>query len=207
MIHQRLLWARGLAQGWRFGRAAAADWRRVARNLGRGRKPPQHTLRQLLPHQSRTPSPEAAIRTPISSRSLRPAVVTIHVEGKASASPTDFQMPDDDFLRRFFGGQGAPGQRQQQPRTFKQRALGSGCDRHDGRIHPHQLSRRQRRDNIQVEMSTAARWTAKLVGSGQGQRSGRAQGRRIRSSSRWRSAILKPSRWATSSWRSATRSA
>ena len=47
---------------------------------------------------------------------VSPAVVTIHVEGKASASETQFQVPDDDFFRRFFGNPGdrqgpAPGRR------------------------------------------------------------------------------------------------
>ena len=67
---------------------------------------------------------------------VAPAVVTIRTEGKAKVSPTDFQ--GDDFFRQFFGdrgspfepGQFAPGQpgrgQRQQPRTFKQRALGSG---------------------------------------------------------------------------------
>jgi S1-C subfamily serine protease len=59
-----------------------------------------------------------------------PAVVTIHTEGKASPSPTQFQMPNDDFFRRFFGN---PGDQNGQndgpsrtPRAFKQHALGSG---------------------------------------------------------------------------------
>ncbi|HZT76200.1 MAG TPA: DegQ family serine endoprotease [Vicinamibacterales bacterium] len=59
---------------------------------------------------------------------VAPAVVTIRTEGKAKVSPTQFQMPDDDFFQQFFGrnfrgeGQG----RGLQPRTFRQRALGSG---------------------------------------------------------------------------------
>src|SRR5947209_7743793 len=34
-----------------------------------------------------------------------PAVVTVHANSKAKVSPTEFQMPDDDLLRRFFGDQ------------------------------------------------------------------------------------------------------
>src|SRR5438046_3673409 len=56
---------------------------------------------------------------------VAPAVVTIRTEGKARMSPTDFQQPDDDFLKRFFGDQfDSRGRRG--PRTFRQRALGSG---------------------------------------------------------------------------------
>src|SRR5947207_12565486 len=57
---------------------------------------------------------------------VAPAVVTIRTEGKARMSPTDFQAPDDDFLRRFFGDQFGPGPLgPRAPRSFKQRALGS----------------------------------------------------------------------------------
>src|SRR5215510_6898743 len=59
---------------------------------------------------------------------VAPAVVTIRTEGKAKTSPAQFQGPDDDFLRRFFGdrfGEETVPQGRQ-PRTFKQRALGSG---------------------------------------------------------------------------------
>src|SRR5437667_12745501 len=57
---------------------------------------------------------------------ISPAVVTIRVSGKARVSPTQFQGPDDDLLRRFFGEQfGERGQRQA-PRTFRERGPGSG---------------------------------------------------------------------------------
>ena len=59
---------------------------------------------------------------------VTPAVVTIRTEGRAAITPTQFQMPDDELFRRFFGDrfrdEGAP--RGGQPRTFRQRALGSG---------------------------------------------------------------------------------
>jgi Do/DeqQ family serine protease len=57
---------------------------------------------------------------------VSPAVVTIHTEGKASVSPTEFQAPDDDFFRRFFGERGDQNGPSAQPRSFRQRALGSG---------------------------------------------------------------------------------
>src|SRR6185295_11935051 len=56
---------------------------------------------------------------------VAPAVVTIRTEGKARVSPTQFGGDDeDDLMRRFFGDQFGRGR--QMPRTFKQRALGSG---------------------------------------------------------------------------------
>src|SRR5262245_50551574 len=36
---------------------------------------------------------------------VAPAVVTIRTEGRARMAPTDFQLPDDDLFRRFFGDQ------------------------------------------------------------------------------------------------------
>src|SRR5262249_28483234 len=55
-----------------------------------------------------------------------PAVVTVRANGRARVPPTDFQFPNDDLLRRFFGDQFDRGQQQQRPRTFRQSALGSG---------------------------------------------------------------------------------
>jgi Do/DeqQ family serine protease len=57
---------------------------------------------------------------------VAPAVVTIHAEGKAKMSTTQFQFPDDDFFGQFFGRQFGQGRRGMTPRVFKQRALGSG---------------------------------------------------------------------------------
>jgi Do/DeqQ family serine protease len=62
-------------------------------------------------------------------KAVAPAVVTIRVEGKATASPTQFE--GDDFFRRFFGDEDAqPGRRQRSipnaPRNYRQRGLGSG---------------------------------------------------------------------------------
>ena len=69
------------------------------------------------------PAPGApfASYAPVVDR-VMPAVVTVRVEKRASAMPTGGQMPDDDFLRRFFG----PGMRvPRQPRGIE-RGLGSG---------------------------------------------------------------------------------
>src|SRR5438067_2205005 len=56
---------------------------------------------------------------------VAPAVVTIRTTGKAKMSPAEFEQPDSDFFRRFFGEQfgDQPGRGQRQPRTFRQRAL------------------------------------------------------------------------------------
>jgi serine protease Do len=91
-----------------------------------------------------TPAPATAAQTPaVTGRALAagtrdsysdivkavaPAVVTIRVEGKATASPTQFE--GDDFFRRFFGEDDQPGRRQRgipnAPRSYRQRGLGSG---------------------------------------------------------------------------------
>jgi Do/DeqQ family serine protease len=55
---------------------------------------------------------------------VSPAVVTVRAEGKARVSPTQFQVPDDDFFQQFFGNRGQRGPREM-PR-FRQSALGSG---------------------------------------------------------------------------------
>jgi Do/DeqQ family serine protease len=59
-------------------------------------------------------------------KAVAPAVVTIRVDGKATASPAQFD--GDDFFRRFFEGDDQPGQRRQRtvPRSFRQHGLGSG---------------------------------------------------------------------------------
>src|SRR5215471_3377327 len=81
-----------------------------------------------------SPAVANASYAPVVER-VMPAVVTIRVEKHASYSPTDQQMPDDDFLRRFFGEQMPRGQQaprgQQMPRGRRapgpvERGLGSG---------------------------------------------------------------------------------
>src|SRR5215510_1332272 len=97
---------------------------------------------------------------------VAPAVVTIRTEGKAKASPAQFQGPDDDFLRRFFGDRFGEGTEPQgrQPRTFKQRALGSGVIvTTDGYIltNHHVIDNA---DQITVELNNGKSYSAKLIG-------------------------------------------
>jgi Do/DeqQ family serine protease len=95
---------------------------------------------------------------------VAPSVVTIRVEGKAKVSPTDFQ--GDDLLRRFFGDQFDRGERgQRQPRSFKQRGLGSGVIvGSDGYIltNNHVVDDA---DDIQVELADGTTTKAKLIGT------------------------------------------
>src|SRR5215510_1904145 len=127
----------------------------------------------------RTIAPPATVTTPIAraidgSRDsyadvvnvVAPAVVTIRTEGKAKAAPAQFQGPDDDFLRRFFGdrfGEETVPQGRQ-PRTFKQRALGSGVIiTTDGYIltNHHVIDGA---DQITVELNSGRSYSAKLIG-------------------------------------------
>src|SRR3954465_11446984 len=56
---------------------------------------------------------------------VSPAVVTVHASGRARASQTQFEVPDD-FFQQFFGRQGRPQAPQQPGRRPKLTALGSG---------------------------------------------------------------------------------
>ncbi len=97
---------------------------------------------------------------------VAPAVVTIRTEGKAKMSPTQFQGPDDDFFEQFFGQRFGRGQqRQMQPRTFKQRALGSGVMvSTDGDLltNYHVVDGA---DDIKVDFTDGRTLTAKVVGT------------------------------------------
>jgi len=103
---------------------------------------------------------------------VAPAVVTIHADGKAKVSQTEFQMPNDDLLRRFFGDQfdQAPqspfgrGQRRPQPAP-RQHALGSGVVvAADGYIltNNHVIDGA---DDIKVDLIDGRTLPAKLVGT------------------------------------------
>jgi serine protease Do len=95
---------------------------------------------------------------------VAPAVVTIRTEGKARMSPTEFQ--DDDFLRRFFGDQfGVDPRGRRSPRTFRQRALGSGVIVTTDGYTLTNFHVVDGADEIRVETNDGRSLTAKLVGS------------------------------------------
>jgi len=126
-----------------------------------------------------TPTVQAAPSTPIAHAIaggrdsysdivdvVSPAVVTVHAEGRARTSQTQFQVPDDDFFGQFFGQRGPRGQRgpQQMPRQ-RQSALGSGVVvTADGYIltNNHVV---EDADEISVDFTDGRTLTAKVIGT------------------------------------------
>jgi serine protease Do len=97
-------------------------------------------------------------------KAVTPSVVTIRVESKVSPSETQFNMPDNEFFRRFFGDPGDEGSPMQPPRTFRQRALGSGVIvATDGYIltNNHVVDGA---DDVRVEMPDGRTLAARVVG-------------------------------------------
>ncbi|HEX5475697.1 MAG TPA: DegQ family serine endoprotease [Vicinamibacterales bacterium] len=111
------------------------------------------------PASTASPAAPAASYASVVDR-VMPAVVTVRVEKRAAAIPTDQQMPDE-MLRRFFGPQM---RMPRQPRGVE-RGLGSGVIvSQDGYIltNNHVVDGA---DEVQVELPDKRTFTAKVVGT------------------------------------------
>jgi Do/DeqQ family serine protease len=91
---------------------------------------------------------------------VAPAVVTVHAAGRARVSPTQFQLPDDEFFAPFFGDR-AP---RQFPRP-RQQSVGSGVVvTGDGYIltNNHVVDGA---DEVSVDFTDGRTMTAKVIGT------------------------------------------
>jgi Do/DeqQ family serine protease len=97
-------------------------------------------------------------------KAVAPAVVTIRVDGKATAAPTQFEG-GDDFFRRFFGDDDQPERRQREPRSYRQHGLGSGVVvSSDGYIltNNHVV---EGSDKIHIDLTDGRTLEAKVIGT------------------------------------------
>ena len=95
---------------------------------------------------------------------VSPAVVTVHAQGRARVSPTQFQAPDEDFFGQFFGRRGQGPRMTPMPR-MRPNALGSGVVvTTDGYIltNNHVV---EGAEQISVEFTDGRTMTAKAIGT------------------------------------------
>src|SRR5688572_1679139 len=92
----------GVAAGTAVVLLTGAAWRMSAETSATTSTSPAAAAQQTTPQVTRA---IAGARDSYADivKVVAPAVVTIRTEGRAIAGPAQFQMPNDDFFRRFFG--------------------------------------------------------------------------------------------------------